>query len=97
MRSQTSLVAWDTTLLDLLASMPAADITGIARVDRRHGAGPAWGLQWLGALWAPEPCESSSVGPLLFRLGQDPQLRSTHLLPVGEAPGRRLLFEASHL
>ena len=95
MRSQTSLVAWDTTLLDLLARMPATDITGIARVDRRHGAGPAWGLQWLDALWAPAPCESSAVGPLLFRLGQDPQLRSTHLQPVGEAPGRRLLFEAA--
>ncbi len=94
-RSQTSLVAWDTTLLDLLAHIPVADLSGIARLDRRHGAGPSWALQWISALWAPAPGESSAVGPLLFQLGADPQLRTTHGLPVAEAPGRRLLYQAS--
>lgn len=95
--SQTSLVAWDATLLDLLAHMPAADLTGIARLDRHPGPGPGWALRWMDALWAPAPGESSALGPLLFKLGQDPQVRNTHLLPVGHAPGRRLLFEAARL
>ncbi|RFP75552.1 hypothetical protein DY262_20920 [Hydrogenophaga borbori] len=94
-RSQTSLVAWDATLLDLLARIPVADLSGIARLDRRREAGPSWALEWIGALWAPAPGESPALGPLLFQLGTDPQLRNTDLLPVGEAAGRRLLYEAA--
>lgn len=93
--SQTSLVAWDATLLEILAQIPMADLTGIARLDRRREPGPSWALQWIGALWAPSPCEASAVGPLLFKLGNDPQLRDARLLPVPDAPGRRLLYEAS--
>ncbi len=93
--SQTSLVAWDMTLLDLLAHIPVADLGGIARLDRRRGAGPSWALEWIGALWAPAPGESRALGPLLFTLGTDPQLRNTDGLPVGEAAGRRLLYAAS--
>ena len=63
--------------------------------DRRREAGPSWALEWIGALWAPAPGESPALGPLVFQLGQDPQLRNTDLLPVAEAPGRRLLYEAS--
>ena len=93
-RSQTSLVAWDTTLLDLLARIPVADLSGIARLNRRRGAGPSWALEWISALWAPAPGEPLALGPLLFTLGTDPQLRNTDLLPVGEAAGRRLLYAA---
>ena len=93
-RSQTSLVAWDTTLLDLLAHIPVADLSGIARLERRHDAGPSWALEWISALWAPAPGEPLALGPLLFTLGTDPQLRNTDLQPVGEAAGRRLLYEA---
>ena len=92
--SQTSLVAWDHTLLDLLARIPVADLSGIARLHRRRDAGPSWALEWIGALWAPAPCESPALGPVLFQLGQDPQLRNANLQPVSEAPGRRLLYEA---
>ncbi|QRR33914.1 hypothetical protein JNX00_20135 [Hydrogenophaga sp. YM1] len=94
MVSQTSLVAWDTTLLDLLAHIPVADLSGIARLERHRGAGPSWALEWISALWAPAPGEPLALGPLLFTLGTDPQLRNTDLLPVGEAAGRRLLYEA---
>ncbi|MCY1382958.1 hypothetical protein D9M69_710380 [compost metagenome] len=97
MVSQTSLVAWDATLPDLLARIPVADLSGIARLHRCHDAGPSWALEWIGALWTPAPCEAPALGPLLFKLGQDPQLRNTHLLPVGEAPGRRLLYEAARV
>ncbi len=93
--SQTSLVAWDTTLLEMLAQIPVADLSGIARLDRRRGPGPHWALQWIGALWVPSPGEVSSVGPLLLTLDQDPQVRDTRLLPVAEASGRRLLYEAN--
>jgi len=51
-------------------------------------------LQGVSALWASAPCEAPAVGHLLFQLDTDPQLRNTDLQPVGEAPGRRLLFAA---
>ncbi len=93
--SQTSLVAWDNTLLDLLAEIPVADLTGIARLDRRREPGPRWAFNWIGALWAPSPHETPSVGPLLFRLNDDPHVRDSRLLPVPHAAGRRLLYEAA--
>lgn len=93
--SQTCLVGWDNTLLDLLAEIPVANLTGIARLDRCRDSGPRWSFNWIGALWAPAPCETPSVGPLLFKLDDDPQVRDGRLLPVPEAPGRRLLYEAS--
>lgn len=93
--SQTCLVGWDNTLLDLLAEIPVANLTGIARLDRCRDSGPRWSFNWIGALWAPAPCEAPSVGPLLFKLDDDPQVRDGRLLPVPEAPGRRLLYEAS--
>lgn len=92
--SQTSLVAWDATLLDLLARIPAADLSGIARLHRHRGAGPGWVMTWIGALWVPAPCESPALGPLLFQFGQDPQLHTADLLPVVDAPGRCLLYAA---
>ncbi|WP_322468975.1 hypothetical protein SOM08_11550 [Hydrogenophaga sp. SNF1] len=93
--SQTSLVAWDSTLLDMLAQIPVANLTGIARLDRRRDSGPSWSVSWIGALWAPAPCEAASVGPLLFKLDDDPHVRNALLLPMPAAPGRRLLYKAS--
>ncbi len=90
--SQTTLVGWDATLLDLLACLPAASITGLARLERRTDEGPGWALQGIRALWASAPAESAALGALLFQLGQDPQLRDTQLRPVGDAQGRRLLY-----
>ena len=93
--SQTSLVAWDETLVDMLARIPAADVTGIGRLDRRHGSGPCWSLQWIEALWQPAPSEARDLGPLLLKLGDDPQVRDALLRPVGDMQGRRLLYGAT--
>lgn len=93
-RSQTTLVGLDATLVDLLARLPAADLSGIARLDRCSDEGPGWALRWISALWLPAPGEPPALGPMLFQLGDDPQLRSTDGLPVADAPGRRLLYAA---
>ena len=93
--SQTTLVGPDHTLRDLLARMPASDVTGLARVVRCTDAGPGWALQWITALWETAPGEPLALGRLLFQLGQDPQLRDHALRPVGEAAGRQLLYAAA--
>lgn len=93
--SQTSLVAWDEALVDMLTRIPPTDLTGIGRLDRHHGPGPCWNLQWLDALWKPAPDEVRAVGPLLLKLGDDAQVRDALLRPVGDVPGRRLLYGAT--
>lgn len=91
--SQTSLVACEEALGDMLAEIVAADIRGIGRLDRRHGPGPCWGLQWIDALWKPAPEEARTVGCLLMRCDAEPVVRDAFLRPVGEVAGRRLLYE----
>lgn len=90
--SQTSLVACDEALVDMLVEMAAADIRGIGRLDRCHGPGPCWGLQWIDALWKPAPEEARKVGRLLIRCEADPVVRDALLRPVGEVAGRLLLY-----
>lgn len=91
--SQTSLVACEEALLDMLAEIAAADIRGIGRLDRRHGSGPCWGLQWIDAVWRPAPEEAREVGRLLVRCEADPVVRDALLRPVGEVVGRRLVYQ----
>lgn len=78
----------------MLAETPAADLSGIARLERRRDAGPSWAFHWIRALWAPSSQEASSNGPLLLKLDDDPQVCNASLLPVPDSPGRRLLYDA---
>jgi hypothetical protein len=94
--SQTSLVAWDATLVELLAQIPQADLRGIARLDRRRELGPSWAFRWIGELWASSSREAQAVGPLLIKFDDDRMVRDTRLVPVPDEPGRRLLHVASH-
>ncbi len=91
--SQTSLVACDEALVDMLAEMAAADVHGLACLDRRHGPGPCWGLHWIDAVWKPAPEEARTVGRLLIRCDAESVVRDAFLRPVGEVAGRRLLYE----
>lgn len=93
--SQTSLVAGEDTLVSLLAEIAPADLTGIARLDRQHGTGPGWSLQWLDAAWSPGPAEARGAGHLLMRFDDDTQVRNALLHPVPDASGRRLLTPVS--
>lgn len=91
--SQTSLVAWEATLLDMLAEIPNADVSRIARLEKRRDAQAPWELMWIDALWEPSPGEP--VGLLLMRLASDSSIRDAHLLPVSDVPGRRLIYQAT--
>ena len=84
--SQTSLVAWDETLLEMLSRIPAADLTGIGRLDRQHGPGPCWRLQWVQAVWKPAPHEARTVGPLLLKLDHGLKHGLNLLLLRGRVP-----------
>jgi hypothetical protein len=53
--SQTSLVAWEGTLVELLNEIPAEDLVGIARLDWQADNSASWSLRWLDAGWRPSP------------------------------------------
>lgn len=92
--SQTSLVACDDALVDLLDTMNVADIRSIGRLDRLHRPGPSWGLRWIDAVWKPERHQARLVGPLLLRFEAEPMVRDALLRPVGQVEGRQLLYQA---
>jgi hypothetical protein len=91
--TQTALVAWDETLVDLLAEIPKERLMGIARLDWQADHSGPWALRWMDDLWSSSPSEAGTVGPLVFRLGADAQTRDIQLRPVGECADRRRLYE----
>lgn len=91
---QTTLVAWESTLLDIVAGIPEADRRGIARVDKERSPGSRWSVSWIERLWAPAPDEVEEGGIVLLQLAGDPQVRDEHLTPVASREGRALVFSA---
>lgn len=89
---QTMLVGWESTLLDILASIPEENCLAIARMERRGDDAPRWEMTWIQRIWAPTREETNETGLFLLELEGDPQLRDAHLQPVPNRAGRKLLF-----
>ncbi|UJW79419.1 hypothetical protein [Hydrogenophaga sp. SL48] len=89
---QTMLVGWESTLLDILASIPEGNCLGIARIQKHGEQVARWEMNWIQRIWAPTRDESNEIGLFLLQLEGDPQLRDAHLQPVQNRAGRKLLF-----
>jgi hypothetical protein len=92
---QTTLVAWESTLLDFLAGVPAEDCVAIARLAKEDGTRGRWQLQWVEAMWQPAADELEETGHLLLQLEGDPQVRDVSLGPVPARSDRVQLFSAA--
>lgn len=92
---QTTLVAWESTLLDILATIPAAHRRAIGRLEKERGKTARWQLSWVQSIWAPSSDEADGTGLFLLQLEGDPQVRDAHLQPVPKRSGRELLFTAA--
>ena len=91
----TTLVAWESTLLEIVATIPPADRRGIARVEKERNPGTRWMVNWIETIWAAAAEEVEETGTVLLQLEGDSQLRSAHLEPVPARGGRELLFSAA--
>jgi hypothetical protein len=91
---QTMLVGWESTLLDILASIPEANCMAIARLEKHRVQAARWDMTWIQRIWAPTREESNETGLFLLQLEGDPVLRDAHLQPVPTRTGRKLLFGA---
>lgn len=91
---QTTLVSWESALLEILECIPAADRKGIARVEKERNPGTQWNVRWLETIWVPAAEEADATGLFLLQLEGDPQLRDAHLQPVPSRGGRSLVYSA---
>lgn len=91
---QSTLVAWEATLLDILAGIPEEDCVAIARLTKQDGIHGRWDMQWIDALWQPGEDELETAGIVLLQMEGDSQVRDAHLEPVAVRTGRVLLFQA---
>jgi hypothetical protein len=91
---QTTLVAWEATLLDILQGIPAANRKGLARLEKARRPGTRWQVTWIESIWAPAPEEAADTGLFLLQLEGDPHVRDAHLTPVGLREGRSLMYSA---
>jgi hypothetical protein len=91
---QTTLVAWEVTLLDILEAVPVANRMGVARIEKEPGSGNRWNMSWVETIWAPAQEESEQTGPFLLQLTDDAQVRDAHLQPVVFRNGRELVYRA---
>jgi len=91
---QTTLVAWEATLLAILEGIPPADRKGVARVEKERNPGTQWNVRWVETIWAPAPEEVEETGLFLLQLEGDPEVRDAHLQPVPMRGGRALVYSA---
>jgi hypothetical protein len=92
---QTTLVAWESTLLDSLTGIPERDRRAVARLEKERRPGFRWSMAWIETIWAPAPEEQEETGVLLLQLAGDTQVRDAHLAPVAPREGRVLVFNAA--
>jgi len=86
------MVAWELTLLDILAVVPKANCKAICRLEKTEGKNAQWDLRWIQSIWADTCEEAIDTGSLVFQFEGDPQLCDTHLRPVQGCGTRELLF-----
>ena len=90
--TQTTLVAWESTLFEILTSIPEGACMAIARLERHRDKVARWDMKWIQRIWASAGDECAERGLFLFQLEGDPQLRNAHLHSVPHRTGRKLLF-----
>jgi hypothetical protein len=92
---QTTAVAWELTLLDVLRAVPANAHRGVSRVSPSSGSRHDWSVQVIRDAWVSLPDESTDVGPLVFRLREEDCLRDSFMKPVPWRNAREQLLSLS--
>jgi hypothetical protein len=90
----TLLASWETSLAELLLSMPDKSRRAIARFDPspEDNALP-WTMRWLESVWLTCPDEGD-LGPMVMRFQGEDEVRDSFLQPAASREGRRLVFSA---
>ena len=90
----TILASWESSLTELLLSVPDKSRRAVARIDPNpeDNAQP-WTMRWLESIWLTRPDEGD-LGPMVMRFQGEEKVRDSFLQPVAGRVGRRLVFRA---
>lgn len=93
--SETSLVAWESELLNFLDShRNTRRLNAVGRMDKsRHTLGK-WELRWISAIWESTFDEREEVGHFVLRFEGEDLQRDELLHEVSRNEARPLLFSA---
>lgn len=89
---QTTAIAWEITLLDVLRAVPSSAHRGVSRVSLTSGVRQNWSVQTIRDAWVSLPDESIDIGPLVFRLRDEECLRDSFMRPIPWRSGREQLL-----
>lgn len=88
----TVLAAWETSLAELLRSVPPKNRKAVARFDLPiDGSPPRWSMKWVDSIWASSKDEID-LGPLVFRFQGESVAKDSFLEPVSQEVDRERLF-----
>lgn len=92
---QTVLVAWETSLCDLLRAIPFDARKAVGRFDPpRSPSSSQWTVRWATAVWSTAP-DDPDFGPLIFKFEGEQVSRDTFLAEVEvDSACKELLFSA---
>lgn len=90
--TQTTLVAWESTLFEILTALPEGACMAIARLERHRDQVARWEMKWIQRVWASASDECTEKGLCLLQLEGDSQPRNAQLQLVPNRAGRKLLF-----
>lgn len=85
-------VAWETALLALLKASPMPDVHALQMFVRARDGSASWTSREISEVWTPAADEHVDTGPLLFRFGDETNLTSCLLQPLGGRAGRELVI-----
>jgi hypothetical protein len=91
---ETTGVAWESTLLDLIERLGSTSVISVERVDPSENSG--WTLRQVEELLSPADDERSETGPLLFTMAGEEGLYDSfqNKVATGRA-GRKLMLRVS--
>jgi len=93
--TQTTAIACESTLVDVVTSVPNSSRREICRVVKdRDGAPPYWRTRNLDVLWLSAKSEQASAGAVLFQLQGENCVRNVQMHEVAPAEGRVVLFKS---
>lgn len=94
--TRTSLVAWESDLLDLMTAADSLRLMAVARLDCPSTNPCRWSMRWAKVIWLAARDEREETGPLVFQLDDDDVPRDDMLRPLPRRTDRVQIFSSGH-
>lgn len=93
--SKTILIAWEADLLQFVTSQGSSSVSGVARFDMASTEREHWTMHWIESMWLSASDEQEEVGPLVFQLEDEEDLRDDRMRVLPSRSDRVRVFKSS--